>query len=64
MDPIAYIIFIFLFLLSGFFSGTEIALMSLPNHKIESLIKQKRYGAIALSYIKARTDKLLITILV
>ena len=38
--------------------------MSLPNHKIESLIKQKRYGAHALSYIKARTDKLLITILV
>lgn len=38
--------------------------MSLPNHKIESLIKQKRYGAHALSFIKARTDKLLITILV
>ena len=64
MDPSLYILFIILFILSGFFSGTEIALMSLPAHKIESLVKQKIFGAQALSDIKKNTDRLLITILV
>lgn len=64
MDPWQYLLFIVLFLLSGFFSGTEIALMSLPNHKIDSLVKQKLFGSKALAHIKSHTDKLLITILV
>jgi len=64
MDPWQYWLFIVLFLLSGFFSGTEIALMSLPSHKVESLLKQKLFGSKALSHIKSNTDKLLITILV
>lgn len=64
MDPWLYGLFIVLFLLSWFFSGTEIALMSLPSHKIESLVKQKLFWAKALSQIKSNTDKLLITILV
>ncbi|MCD5374846.1 hemolysin family protein [Candidatus Gracilibacteria bacterium] len=64
MDPWQYGLFIVLFLLSGFFSGTEIALMSLPSHKVESLLKQKLFGSKALSHIKSNTDKLLITILV
>ncbi len=64
MDPRLYLLFIILFILSGFFSGTEIALMSLPSHKIESLVKQKLFGARALSEIRQNTDKLLITILV
>lgn len=64
MDPSLYLLFIVLFILSGFFSGTEIALMSLPRHKIESLVKQKLFGAVALSHIKHNTDRLLITILV
>ena len=38
--------------------------MSLPSHKIDSLLKQKRFWAKALSAIKKNTDKLLITILV
>lgn len=38
--------------------------MSLPNHKIETLIKQKRFWAKTLSHIKSNTDRLLITILV
>jgi CBS domain containing-hemolysin-like protein len=37
------ILFVFLFALSAFFSGTEIALMSLPKHKIDSLVKQDKY---------------------
>lgn len=64
MDPWLYGAFIILFILSGFFSGTEIALMSLPSHKIDSLVKQKRFWAKALHQIKQNTDKLLITILV
>ncbi|MBT3726366.1 DUF21 domain-containing protein [bacterium] len=35
--------FVVLFFLSAFFSGTELALMSLAEHKIESLLKQKKY---------------------
>lgn len=64
MDPWQYWLFVILFMLSGFFSWTEIALMSLPSHKIESLLKQKLFWAKALSQIKSNTDKLLITILV
>jgi len=40
MDPITILIFIILFLLSGFFSGTELALMSLAKHKVDSLVKE------------------------
>lgn len=64
MDPTQYIFFIILFLLSGFFSATELALMSLPKHKLDSLVKQKKFGSQALVYIKERSDRLLITILV
>ncbi|MBT3729000.1 DUF21 domain-containing protein [bacterium] len=35
--------FVILFLLSAFFSGTELALMSLAEHKIDSLFRQKKY---------------------
>lgn len=64
MDPWLYWAFFILFILSWFFSGTEIALMSLPSHKIDSLVKQRRFWAKALHHIKQNTDKLLITILV
>jgi len=64
MDPSQYILFIALFILSGFFSGTEIALMSLPSHKIDTLVKQKLFWAKALASIKSNTDRLLIAILV
>lgn len=64
MDPFVIILFIILFLLSWFFSWTEIALMSLASHKIDSLVKQGRFGSSALKYIKERNDKLLSTILI
>lgn len=64
MDPSIIILFVILFLLSAFFSGTEIALMSLPSHKIESLLKKWSFGSKELKYIKERNDKLLITILI
>ncbi len=49
---------------SAFFSGTELALMSLPKHKVESLVKQKRFWSKALSKIKENNDRLLITVLI
>ena len=64
MDPSQYLLFLALFILSGFFSGTEIALMSLPSHKIDTLLKQKLFWAKALASIKSNTDRLLIAILV
>jgi putative hemolysin len=64
MDPIVLLLFAILFLLSWFFSGTEIALMGLPSHKVDSLVKQGLFGANALKYIKERNDKLLSTILI
>jgi len=40
MEPITILIFVILFVLSGFFSGTELALMSLPKHKVDALVKE------------------------
>ena len=64
MEPITILIFVILFVLSGFFSGTELALMSLPKHKVDALVKEWKFGSKELKYIKDRSDKLLITILI
>jgi len=64
MDPIQILLFIILFLLSAFFSGTELALMSLADHKLESLLKQNRFWSKSLKKIKENNDRLLITILI
>lgn len=64
MDPTLIIIFIILFLLSAFFSASEIALMSLPEHKVDSLLKQNKFWSKALKFVKDRSDKVLITILI
>ncbi len=64
MDPFSILLFIVLFILSGFFSGSEIAFMSIPHHKIQSLIKQKLPGARELKKLRDDTEKLLITILI
>jgi len=58
------LIFIFLLALSAFFSWTEIALMSLAKHKVESFLKQWLPWAKDLEYIKENPDRLLITILI
>lgn len=58
------LLFLVLFLLSWFFSWTEIALMSLPNHKVDSLVKNKKAWSRALRDIKEDTDSLLIMILI
>ncbi len=64
MDPVAILVFLFLFLLSAFFSGSETAFMSVPNHKVEAFLKQKKFWAKELKKLKSNTDRLLITILV
>ena len=64
MDPLSILLFIILFILSGFFSGSEIAFMSIPHHKIQWLIKQKIPGARELKRLRDDTEKLLITILI
>jgi putative hemolysin len=64
MDPSTIIVFIVLFLLSAFFSGSETAFMSIPEHKIEALVKQKKFGSRELKKLKSNNDKLLITILI
>ncbi len=64
MEPWVLFLFILLFALSAFFSWTEIALMSLPIHKVDTFIKNGRWWAKSLKYVKVHSDKLLITILI
>lgn len=64
MEPSVLFLFILLFALSAFFSWTEIALMSLPIHKVDTFIKNGRWWAKSLKYLKVHSDKLLITILI
>jgi len=64
MDSYSILLFAFLFALSAFFSWTEIALMSLPKHKIDSLVKQEKFWSRTLKKIKENNDKLLIAILI
>ena len=64
MDLATILVFVVLFLLSAFFSGSETAFMSIPEHKIEAFIKQKRFWAKELKKIRSNKDKLLITLLI
>lgn len=63
MDPLLILLFVVLFWLSAFFSWTEIALMSLPQHKIDSLAKKNKFWSKSLKKIKKNNDRLLITLL-
>lgn len=64
MDPLQLVFFILLFIWSAFFSWSELALMSIPEHKLQSLVKSKKYWASSLKKIKKNNDRLLITILI
>lgn len=64
MDPVTILIFLILFFLSAFFSGSETAFMSIPEHKIQAFVKQKKFWARELKKIRANKDKLLITLLI
>jgi putative hemolysin len=54
----------FLVVLSGFFSGSEIALFSLTEARTRMLVEERRRGAVVLARLKANPEKLLTTILV
>jgi putative hemolysin len=58
------ITFIILLWFSAFSAGSEIAIMSIPRHIIETLIRKWKTNAKTLLWLKDRTDKFLITILV
>ena len=49
---------------SGFFSSSEIALFSLPNHQIDAMVEQGLRGARAVESLKEDPHRLLVTILV
>jgi len=53
-----------LFLLSGAFSGSEIALFSLNRGALKRLQQQRHAGADAVAALKARPQRLLVTILI
>ncbi len=61
---IALIIFVACLILSGFFSGSEVALISINPAKVRTLVEQKKKGSVALEHLKADPDRLLITILI
>ena len=52
MDPLLVLLFICLFALSAFFSWSELALMSLSIHKIDSYIKEWRIWAASLKKVR------------
>ncbi len=64
MDPVSLSIFLGLLVLSAFFSGTELALMTLSAHKVQSLAKTGGWRGRLLSRLRANPDRLLITILI
>lgn len=64
MDPELFLIFFVLFLFSAFFSASEIALMSLGSHKVDSIVKQKKFASSDLKFIKDNNDRLLVVILI
>lgn len=58
------IILIILVFLSGFFSGSETAIISISDAKVRSLVKERRRGSGTLNLLKKDPHKLLITILI
>lgn len=64
MDPFSIISFAILILLSMFFSGSETALTSIPQHKVDSLSKQRKRWVKYLRFCKKENDKVLMAILI
>lgn len=58
------ILLVVLILLSGFFSGSEVALLSVTTVRVRMLVKEKRVGSSALARLKARPRRMIITILI
>jgi putative hemolysin len=58
------LILLLLLFLSAFFSGAEVALLSVSHVRIKSFLKENKRGARALSRLKANPQKMIITILI
>ncbi len=58
------ILFVICLLLSGFFSGSEVALISMNQAKVRTLIEKKAKGSNAIKKLTDNYDHLLITILI
>ncbi len=62
---IGYIILLVaLVILSGFFSASEIAIFSITPARVKALVKKGAPGAKTLEYLKANSNKILVTILI
>lgn len=57
-------ILLLLILISGFFSGAEIAMMSLNRYRLKYLVKQKHANAIRANKLLLKPDKLLSVVLI
>ena len=64
MDPFSIVSFVILILLSMFFSGSETALTSIPQHKVDTFSKQHKRWAKYLKYCKKESDKVLMAVLI
>ena len=58
------LILIVLLLLSAFFSGAEVALVSLTRSKAEQLYKKKKFGVVYVKKLKENPQRMLATILI
>ena len=66
MNPLVIdgLILFVLLVLSGFFSGIELAYFSLPKIRVKELVQEGRQGAHLVEELKSKPQKLLITILI
>ena len=59
-----FFLLLLLLFLSGLFSGSETALVTLSMGRVQSLVKEGRHGAQALFQLKRDPSRMLITILI
>ena len=58
------LLLVILLIFSGFFSGSEVALVSLSRSKAEQLYKKKNFGAVYVKKLKDDPQRMLATILI
>ena len=63
-DAVEILLFVICILLSGFFSSSEVALISITRAKVRTLVNEGRPGSNALAALKESPEHLLITILI
>jgi Mg2+/Co2+ transporter CorB len=61
---LSFFILVFIILLSGFFAGAEIGLMSLNRYRLRHLVKKNNKKAIRVNNLLSRPDKLLSVVLI